>query len=188
MYKDNPKYTHKGNYGGIDVYICENAADWHISRYIEAMNWQSFAACGVTKDHLTAITDEILRICNDEKQVKNVRTDIGSLVNVLKYKMRFPVEEKCGVYLGAILSFIEYEDNGNVISEPDERVDNMFIRKKIELADKYPEAYAFFLTWGSVNIPEYKEHLALLTDTEYLTSREEQIKMLLPKHLQRLKQ
>lgn len=185
MYANNPKFIKQGDFKGVSVYTCAKETDYHTVRYIEALNWQTFASCGITKDKLTILTDKMLEMCNDEKNIKILRTDIASIANLIQYAMKYPVEEHCGVQLGCMLSFIEYEVNGTVYSEDPNTVEDMFMAKKLQLAMNDPAAYTFFLSWGIGNIPEYRTHFDTLTASNYL-NRKQAMTMLLPEHLRHL--
>jgi hypothetical protein len=186
MYSNNPEYKLEGEFNGVKVYTLVKETDYHTYRYIEALNWQTYANCGTTKEKLTAIMDKILELCNEDKPSKTYRTDIGALANVVKYSMKYPVEEHCAIRVGAILSFCEYEINGTAFTEPHNEVSPMYIDKKVQLALNDPDAYSFFLGWGIANIPEYRTHFDISTATDYLTQRRQAIQMMLPEHLRHL--
>lgn len=186
MYSANPNFKLQGTFNGISVYTCVKETDYHTVRYIEALNWQTFASCGVTKDKLKQLTDKVIELCNDEKQVKTLRTDVASIAQLIQYAIKYPVDEHCGVQLGCMLSFIEYTIDGTTYSEDANSIQDMFMAKKMELALNNPDAYSFFLGWGIANIPEYRTHFDTLTSTEYLSSRGQAMQMLLPEHLRHL--
>lgn len=185
MYKDNPNFIKAGEFQGISVYTCLKETDYHVVRYIEALNWQTFASCGVTKDKLKALTDKILELCNEEKS-KTFRTDVAAIANLIQYAMKYPVDEHCGVQLGCMLSFIEWESNGTLVSEDPNKIEGLPMRKKMELALSDPEAYAFFLGWGIANIPEYRTHFDISTATDYFSQRKQAMQAMLPEHLRHL--
>lgn len=185
MYKDNPQFVKQGEFNGISVYTCLKETDYHTIRYIEALNWQTFASCGVTKDKLKALTDKILEICNDDKS-KTFRTDVASIANLIQYAMKYPVDEHCGVQLGCMLSFIEWESNNVVVSEDPNKIEDLAMKKKLELALNNPDAYAFFLGWGIANIPEYRTHFDISTASTYFQQRKQALTAILPEHLQHL--
>jgi hypothetical protein len=119
----------------------------------------------------------MIRVCNDEK-IRTVRTDIGALAQVLQYALKYPAEQDCMLHVAAALSFID--------GEPENEIQQMFIQKKIALAKSNPDAHAFFLTWGAMNIPEYNKDLNTSTSLDYLTKRTEQMTMILPDSLKHL--
>ncbi len=183
MYKDNPQFVKQGEYNGISVYTCLKETDYHTVRYIEALNWQTFASCGITKDKLKALTDKLTELCNDEKNAKTFRTDVASISQLIQYALKYPVDEHCGVQLGCMLSFIEYDKDGTTYSEDPNKVEDMYMRKKMELALNNPDAYAFFLGWGIANIPEYRTHFDISTASTYFASRKQALTAILPEHL-----
>lgn len=89
MFKDNPIYTKQGEFDGISVYTCLKETDYHTTRYIEALNWQTFASCGVTKEKLKGLTDKIIELCNEDKPAKTFRTDIASITNLIQLMLKF---------------------------------------------------------------------------------------------------
>lgn len=185
MYKNNPTYKHEGDFDGVSVYTLVKETDYHMMRYIEALNWQTYATCGTSKDKLSAIADELLRMCNEEKP-RTIITDVAAIAQVLKYSLQYPVDQHCSLNMGAVLSFIEYEDNGRLVFENPDKIEPLFQQKKIALAMNNPDAYAFFLSWGIANIPEYKSHLSISTASDYLTKRREVIMQMIPSSLKTL--
>lgn len=186
MFKDNPKFALQGDFNGVRIYTCVKESDYHTVRYIEALNWQTFASCGVTKDKLKQLTDNLLEICNDDKSGKTIRTDVASIAQLIQYAMKYPLEEHCGIQLGCMLSFAEWEIDGTTYSEDPNSIQDTFMRKKMDLALGNPDAYTFFLSWGIDNIPEYKTHFATLTDMNYFQKRKQAMAAILPEHLQHL--
>lgn len=173
-FDNNSEYILKGTFDGMNVYICADPNSYHMTRYVEAQNQQIFASCGVTKDKLKAVTDEIIRICNDES-AKAVRTDVGALANMLQYAMKYPLEEQCAIRMGCVLSFIDGEEP-NKVNQAKEQ-------EKLSLALRNTDAYDFFLHWGLSNIPEYKTILDTLTNSDYFNQRKDTIRSLLPSSL-----
>lgn len=186
MFKDNPKYKFEGEFDAVSIYTCLKESDYHTIRYIEALNWQTFASCGVTKDKLKQLTDKLIELCNDEKSVKTLRTDVGSIANLIQYAMKYPVEEHCGIQLGCMLSFAEWESNGILVSENPDIIEDMPMKKKMDIALNNPDAYAFFLSLGIDNIPEYRNHFDTLTGSNYFSQRSKAMKAMMPEHLRHL--
>jgi len=182
MFKDNSKYIKQGEFNGVSVYTCAKETDYHTVRYLEALNWQTFASCGTTKEKLKAITGEMIRLCNEELKTPTLRTDLASLAQLIQYQLKYPVDEHCALQLGCMLSFIE----GEGFSENPDTIDDFYMKKKTDLAMNDPQAYAFFLGWGIGNIPEYKTQFDTLTNMDYLKSRKQAIMMMLPEHLRHL--
>ena len=74
----------------IKLYMPEDVATgYHMSRYVAAGAQNIYSGGGATKDLLAAMMDKMLELCNDEKNVKNLRTDIATLANNIKYRLRY---------------------------------------------------------------------------------------------------
>lgn len=185
MFKNNPTYQLQGEFNGLSVYTLAKETDYHLLRYIEALNWQTYANCGMTKEKMTAFIDELLRMCNEEKP-RTIITDVSAIAQAMKHSMNYPFDEHCAVNIGAILSFVEWKDGKNTVSEDPNKVEPFFTRKKVELAMNNPDAYTFFLGWGVANTPEYKAHLDISTASTYFSERTEVLRTLLPEHLRTL--
>lgn len=176
MLKDNPKYKLEMSAHGYDIYVPANAADYHITRHIEAMKHNIYASCGITKESLSGIISAVLERCNNDGNSKQWRTEIGNLMAYLQACLSNPVDEHCAIRLGACLCFIENEE----ISENPDMPELFYQKAKEDLAFKHPEFYAFFLTLGLSSSPEYKELLEVLTDTGYFRKRKEMLSHFLP--------
>lgn len=171
-FKDNPQYqlAYEGCKHELYVPISEN--DYHLSRYVAANAQNIYSASGATKELLSSFMDEIIKRCNDEKDIKTLRTDIGVLCNNIKYRLKYPVDEDCALRMGAIYCFMEGED-------PNE-VSDMWTRKKVELARNDDALYSFFLTEGIKRTPSWIGLDNPLTNTDYSTKREQDLSALLP--------
>lgn len=180
MLKSNPQYEHQITVEGYSLYIPANTADYHMSRYVEATNQNIYSQSGANKDVLEVVMDEIILRCNDTSNIKTLRTDIASLANNIKYRLKYPVDEHCIIRMGAILSFLEYEEEGKLISENPDKAEIMWLNKKMDLAFKYPDLYAFFLSWGVSNTPSYREALDTLNSTDYFVKRKQAIASMMP--------
>lgn len=172
MLKNNPIYKIAAAFDGIDVFILNDDTQYHIERYIAATAQQIYSDSGATKDILNSLIDEILLKCNNERDIKLLRTDIGSLANNIKYRLAYPIDEDCAIRMGAILSFLDEEDPDKVLP--------FWTEKKVKMAHANPDAYTFFLTWGAINTPSYKEAFSTLIDMEYFSKRRIALKGLLP--------
>jgi len=42
----------------------------------------------------------MLELCNDEKNMKTLRTDVATLANNIKYRLSYPVDEDCALRMG----------------------------------------------------------------------------------------
>lgn len=147
-FQDNQKYkeVYHSTIHDIKLYMPEDVANgYHMSRYVAAGAQNIYAAGGATKELLTAMMDKMLELCNDEKSVKNLRTDVATLANNIKYRLKYPVDEDCALRMGAIYTFTEGEN-------PDETED-FWTNKKVMWAKgdatqgiaADPELYSFFL-------------------------------------------
>lgn len=182
-YANNPKYREvfHSTIHNVRLYMPQDAANgYHMSRYVAAGAQNIYAAGGATKDLLAAMMDKMLELCNDEKSVKTLRTDIATLANNIKYRLRYPVDEDCALGMGAIYAFAEGED-------PDATEDYWTARKvawaKGDVAQNIPpdpELYAFFLTIGITSTPAWKEQSGILTDSSYFKTRMDNLNTLHP--------
>lgn len=169
---------------GLRLYVPASDTDYHLSRYVAAGAQNIYSASGATKDLLSAMMDRMIEMCNDEKNIKTLRTDIGVLANNIKYRLAYPIDEDCALRMGATYCFLEDED-------PD-TVSDVFTRKKVLFAKgdpqqkiKHdPDLYAFFLNLGQINTPSWKGLEQDLNDTDYLKSRTETLRSLTPQSTQ----
>ncbi|OSZ79128.1 hypothetical protein CAP35_13005 [Chitinophagaceae bacterium IBVUCB1] len=183
MFADNPAYKEVfySTVHNIRLYMPQDVANgYHMSRYVAAGAQNIYAAGGATKELLAAMMDKMLELCNDEKSVKTLRTDIAMLANNIKYRLRYPVDEDCALRMGAIYTFAEGEN-------PD-TTEDYWTNKKLLLAKgdatqgilADPALYAFFLSIGVPYTPAWSEQLATLTDTNYFSQRKELLNALMP--------
>lgn len=183
MFKDNENYIlqHEAP-GGFRFYVPTNPAEgYHTSRWVEVLNQQIYASGGATKDVLGHTMREIVLLCNKREGLDTVKTDIAGLANSILYRLEYPVDELCGLRMGAVLTFMEYENGeGRTISEDPSRYDKFWVDRKLVIAKDDPDSYAFFLGLGLSNIPDYKERLLILNLTDYFQQREETISSLRP--------
>lgn len=182
-YANNPKYREvfHSTIHNVRLYMPQDAANgYHMSRYVAAGAQNIYAAGGATKDLLAAMMDKMLELCNDEKSVKSLRTDIATLANNIKYRLRYPVDEDCALRMGAIYAFAEGED-------PDATEDYWTARKvawaKGDVAQNIPpdpELYAFFLSIGITSTPAWKGQSDILIDSSYFKTRMDNLNALQP--------
>lgn len=183
MFADNPAYKEvfHSTVHNIRFYMPQDVANgYHMSRYVAAGAQNIYAAGGATKELLGVMMDKMLEMCNDEKSVKTLRTDIATLANNIKYRLRYPVDEDCALRMGAIYTFIEGEN-------PD-ATEDYWTNRKLLLAKgdatqgiaPDPALYAFFLSIGVPYTPAWSEQLATLTDTNYFSQRRELLNALMP--------
>jgi hypothetical protein len=185
MFANNPRYKEvfHSKVHDLRFYMPEDiAGGYHLSRYVAAGAQNIYSASGATKELLQAMMDKMLELCNDEKNVKNLRTDIATLANNIKYRLKYPVDEDCALRMGAIYCFIENED-------PD-TTEDYWTRRKIAFAKgdasqnikADPELYAFFLSTGLPFTPAWNGLSATSTDLNYFNQRTETLNALMPQH------
>lgn len=178
MYSDNPAYQLQLTTGNYRVYTPVNIMEgYSTQRYVEAINQQIYANSGTNKEVLEDVMNEIIKRCNDDRN-KSIRTEIGALAQSILYRIEYPVDQHCAVRMGAILSFVEHDIEGKTIAEPADKIETVWLKKKEELAFSNDEAYTFFLTWGIVNTPTYKEVFDFTNALEYFRIRTEALRSL----------
>ncbi|MCB0697703.1 MAG: hypothetical protein KDC07_10080, partial [Chitinophagaceae bacterium] len=129
---------------------------------------------------LSAIMDKMLELCNDEKNIKHLRTDIATLANNIKYRLRYPVDEDCALRMGAIYAFVEGEDPNTT--------EDFWTARKVAWAkgdasqsiEPDPDLYAFFLSIGVPFTPAWKVQSHILTDMNYFKTRQENTEGMYP--------
>lgn len=184
-YKDNPKYTEvfHSKIHDIKLYMPQDVANgYHMSRYVAAGAQNIYAAGGATRELLSNMMDKMLELCNDEKSVKTLRTDIATLANNIKYRLKYPVDEDCALRMGAIYTFAEGEDA--------EQTEDYWTNRKVTWAKgdasqniaPDPELYSFFLSIGTASTPAWKELSGTLTDSSYFKTRNNNLNGLMPQH------
>src|SRR5690348_822772 len=144
-FKDNPEYKEVFELKGdspTKFYIPDNTAEgYHISRFVAASAQNIYSKAGITAELLDKLMDVILVLCNDTKKTTpNLRTDIALIANQVKYRTKYPVDEDCAIRMGAIYIFMEGEDP--------HKVNDVWTRRKVQMAKDNPDLYAFFLTTG----------------------------------------
>ncbi|WP_276135030.1 hypothetical protein [Polluticoccus soli] len=183
MLTNNPKYKEvfHSKVHDLRFYMPEDVASgYHLSRYVAAGAQNIYSAGGATKDLLGAMMDKMLELCNDEKNVKSLRTDIATLANNIKYRLKYPVDEDCALRMGAIYSFVEDEN-------PD-TTEDYWTRRKLVLAkgdatqniSPDPDLYAFFLSIGMPYTPSWSELLPGSIGSSYFSQRTETLNALQP--------
>lgn len=164
MYKDNPLFKEVFRSKDTAFYVHVNASDYHLSRYVAANAQNIYSATGTTKELLSQYMDKIIELCNSEQSIKTIRTDVGTLANGIKARMKYPIDEDCAIRMAAIYHFIEGEEH--------DKVNDVFTQKKVAMAKQDPELYAFFLNTGIIYTPAWRELESLLTDMDYFRERE----------------
>lgn len=176
-YANNPAFTLTHTSGIYNLYTPVNVTDYHKSREVEATIQNIYSNAGATAEFLASICDEGLAML--ERDDKNLKQNVAAILSNIKFRTKYPVDGLCAVRMGAILSYLEYTTETGVISEP-EVASYAWINKKVQLASDDPKLYDFFFRWGVRNTHAYLEHLDTLSDQDYLSRRNEQIRSLYP--------
>jgi hypothetical protein len=176
MFKDNDNYKEvfTSKVHNVTFYAPSETGQYHLSRYVAAGAQNIYSAMGANKELVSKFYDKILDICNNEKSKDTIRTDVGTLINNLKYRLQYPVDEDCALRMGAIYCIMDGEN-------PDE-VNPLHTEKKLLLAkgdnnkgiQGDPELYSFFITMGVIYTPAWK----LLEENikpDYFLKRKEQL-------------
>lgn len=183
MYLNNPSYqlqeTVQTKEATYRIYTPVNVSDYHMIRHIEATKQATYAAAGANAEVVQAHLNAILDRCNQAQSFDNFKTDITSITNALLYRTKYPVDQHCGVRMGCILSFLEVEEGGKVLSEDPTKADFIWQDRKEKLAFEHQQLYSFFLTWGATNVPQWSDHLNTLKDMEYLLNRRQTLQSIL---------
>lgn len=182
LHKDNPqlKEVFYSTVHNIRFYAPIETAQYHTSRYVAAGQQNIYSASGATKDYLDSLTERILDITNNENNKDRLRSDIASLTNNLKYRLKYPVDEDCAIRMGAIYSIAQ--------DEPFDMCDNVHTDRKMKLAkgsvtDKItpdPDLYTFFLTLGVHSTPSWQGFQPDTIGTEYFRKRMNDLNNLMP--------
>jgi hypothetical protein len=183
FYSNNPDYELKLSHevGGVkySLYTPVNVATgYSMQRYVEAQTQNIYSAGGATVEVLRGIAAAGLDICENKPKAA-VRTDNAALWHNILYRLQHPVDQDCTIRMAAILSFLEYEKDGTVYSEPVDEIQITWRDKKEQLAKLSDDLYRFFLTWGIAHTEAYKDRLNTLEDQEYFRRRETTIAALM---------
>ncbi|HEU0227248.1 MAG TPA: hypothetical protein VFQ86_05900 [Arachidicoccus soli] len=184
-FSDNPDYklAFESKVHGKKFYVPTNLSNYHISRQMAANAQNIYASSGATKDVLKYLVTKMLDIANDEKDLGMVRTDIGTLCNNILYRLQYPVDEDCGLRLGATYTFIEGEDP-NIYSLAFTQQKELLARGDVRTGvQPDPDLYAFFLSMGIASMESYQDLSEDLKDMEYLVQREKILRSLTPQSL-----
>ncbi|PUZ25030.1 hypothetical protein DCC81_12000 [Chitinophaga parva] len=126
------------------LYTYASDTQYHISRYVAASAMENYCKCGITPELLTAILDAMEASVNANKLA-----DVAVLVNNLRYRTRYPVDEDAALRLAMIFFFHPGEDPN--------KVENAWTARKVALVKEDPAAHAFFTEWGMLNSLTYNE-------------------------------
>lgn len=180
IYKDNPQFAIQFESKKFDVkgdelkkgaeplryYSYANISNYHMSRYLAANAQNSYSACGITPEVMTAICDQQIQAVNDKKLA-----DVAILANNLKYRTKYPVDEHAILRMAMIYMFVDGED-------PD-KCENHWTEWKLKKILDEPEAYSFFLPIGLEFTPAYSEYLQEISPSS-LNQRNIMLKTMLP--------
>ena len=176
-FKNDPKYKLGYESNGYAYYYLAKVEDYHLLRKLEAERHIIYANAGATKEVIQVIANEIIKRANLDNY-KTARTDIGVLANNLLYRTQNPVDEHCGVRMGAILTFVEYEVDGKTISEDPDSASQEYLKERRAMED--PALYSFFLSMGIELIPQYRQLLDTSMPTDYFNERRKTLAGLTP--------
>src|SRR6185503_2993625 len=183
--RNNPKYQRAfhSEVHNMDFYVPAQDSDYHLSRYIAAQAQNIYSACGITKDLLDSFLRKMIEMCNDQTQVKTLRTDIAILANNLLYRTKYPVDEDCAIRMGATYVMIEGEHD---------EISDVWTQKKMDMAKGSsvvigavgimpdPALYSFFLTEGIKLTQSWTGLDSPLTNMDYFKNRSEELRILMP--------
>lgn len=158
----------------------DGESGYHISRVVGAQSIDLYAQSGATREVLEAITKALETLFEDESSKAKIRTDGTLLVQNLRYRLKYPVDEDCMIRLGAVLTFMESDTYG---TEAHDSLNPRTTEQKVGMAKSDPDLYAFFLTLGATNMPAYKDFSDICLDPQYLNQRREVLRSLTPLHL-----
>lgn len=180
LFRNNPDFKLEIEHGPYCIYTPVDIANgYSTQRYIEALNQQDYANSGGNKEVWSKLADQLIDWANSTHPVDDIRTNMGLIGQNMRYRLQYPVDQHCAVRMGAILSFIEYKDAiGMVVTEDPADYKSRFTQLKETLAHQHPDLYAFFLSWGIANLPEYRKALDGSTAQDYFNRRTEAIRTL----------
>lgn len=136
-FKNNPEYRSAFTIQSTGIIFYEPISDvqYHNSRYIAAGAHNYYCAAGITKELLVKMLDQMESAVNSNKL-----SDVAVLINNLKYRTRYPVDEDAAIRLALIFYFVEGEDPDKVLPH--------WTEHKLKLVKEDPAAYSFFLLIG----------------------------------------
>lgn len=174
-YSNNPKYKEvfKSEVHGVSFYVPVESGDFHTSRYVAANAQNIYSGAGVTKELLTGMLAEMIKLCQEEKNPNTLRTNMGVMINNLLYRTKFPIDEDCAIRMGAIYAIMDGED---------EMYHDLWTQKKMEMCKgSKPDSalYDFFLHTGIIYTPSWNElRTRTIVNMDYLIKRNEQLNAL----------
>lgn len=146
-------------------YTAIDPNNYHVSRYVAAGVQNIYAGAGTTKDYLNAITQQMLDIVNTGNK-ERIISDMAVLVNNIRYRLQYPVDQDAAIRMGCI--YIIHEDE-----DPDE-VSAQWMQRKMEMVKDDPQLYEVFFQVGVTYTPSWIEALKNLGEMQtYLNRRSE---------------
>lgn len=175
LYKDNADYKliFESKVHNIKFYAPNAERDYHMSRYAAAAAQNIYASSGLTKDLLERMIDKLLESVNQSNKT-TLRSDVSTICNNMKYRLKYPVDEDCALRMGATFAIAQYEAS--------DRSDYVYLDKKVKMAkgdEDYtpdPDLYAFFLTMGIEHTPAWNKLDKNTLNTEYFKNRRENLR------------
>lgn len=173
MLSNNPAFKLEHTDGPYRLFLpTDTSVGYTTERYMLASHQMQYSEAGITAENLKVVADYLIELANSKGSNDTIRTDVGAIGNRLLYSLKFPVDHECALRMGAILTFIEYEDQtGATVSEDSEKYLPFFTDLKVQLARQRPKLYAFFLRLGIDNTPRYRDFLETLTEPDYFRNR-----------------
>ncbi len=170
--KQHPDYEVAFTCGEHVFYKPIDITSYHKSRELAMAAQDQFSRSGIDPDTLQAFAQQLLDEANNTAQKDRLRSNVSVIATNLLLRLRNPVDELCAIRMGAIamIHADEYPDVCNYA----------WLKRKMDLAQQHPDVYAFFLQMGLAFTPEYGNLLRGLTAEEYLTNREQQLKLAVP--------
>lgn len=167
-FKDNPKYKVEfhSEVTNITFYTHAQITDFHVSRHISAQAQNIYSSAGCTREVINELVSNSLELINQNKL-----SDVAVLMNNLKYRLQYPVDEDASLKMGLIYTFIQGE-NPNTC-------ENHWTEKKLQIIKQDPTAYTFFLSKGLLLTPNYQEYLQEISH-DYFIKRKMTLKTLIP--------
>lgn len=163
----------------VRFFLPAETGSYHTCRLLGARAQDTFSNAGSTREFLEAMADYVLGICNDGTK-QQIRTDVGTMMQNLKYRLQYPVDDLCAIRVGAILSFMGDEDPNQLIDVITRRKIDMAVGNPHKGIEPDPALYAFFLSLGLSSSQSYRELSADIDVTEYLSRRTEMLNSLTP--------
>lgn len=176
----NYKLVYESKVHGKSFYVPSNLSDYHLSRQMAGNAQNIYGSGGATKDVLDFLMDKMLDMLNNPTEISRLRTDLATICNNIKYRLRYPVDEECGLRLGAIYVFIEGE-NPNVYSLSYTKQKEMLAKGDVQAGlEPDPDLYTFFLTMGIGSMESWQNLSEDLKSLEYLSERNKILKSMMP--------